>query len=180
MVITLRPNLQLGQGEKKTCSSCWELSNGVSHSTYMHRGWVDSWLLMIGSQIANLTPDLSFCHNLCCRCPNGLCEPIFNIYSFIAFQWYKEHINARCFDPYNRILKFWESQWTPKSPFWECESHFPILPTVGLRQSNKLIRVMEFICWALVKNCLSMCLKATLTPTLALTAVEARLVIKSR
>jgi hypothetical protein len=30
----------------------------------------------VESQIANLTPDLSFGHNLCFKCPNGSCEPI--------------------------------------------------------------------------------------------------------
>jgi hypothetical protein len=29
------------------------------------------------------------------------------------FQWYKEHLNAWCFDPCNRTLKFLESQKTP-------------------------------------------------------------------
>jgi hypothetical protein len=69
----------LGWGLKQTCSSRRELSNGVPHFTYTHRGWVDSWLLVVGSQTASLTPGLSFCHNLCCICPNGSCEPIFDI-----------------------------------------------------------------------------------------------------
>ncbi len=122
-VITLCSDLRLGWGLKQTCSSPREFSNGVLPFTYTHRGQVDSWLLVVGSQIVNLTPDPSFCHNLCCRCPNGSCEPTFNIYTLIAFQWYKEHPNARCFDLCNRILKFWESQRTPKSQLWECEFH---------------------------------------------------------
>ncbi len=131
--ITLCSDLWLGWGLKQSCSSCWELFIGVSHSTYTHRGEVDSRLLVVGSQIANLTPDLSFCHNLCSRCPNGSCEPIFDIYASIAFQCYKERPNARCFEPCNWTLKFWESQWTPKFPFWECESHPHTLFKVGLR-----------------------------------------------
>jgi hypothetical protein len=59
------PNLRLGQGLKKTCSSPWEFSNGVSHSTCTHHDQVDSQLLVVGSQIANLTPGPSFSHNLC-------------------------------------------------------------------------------------------------------------------
>jgi hypothetical protein len=132
-IITFCSNLQLGWGLKKTCSSFQELSNGVLRFICTHRGRVDSQLLVVGSQTANLTLGLSFCHNLCYRCPNGSCEPIFDIYTLITFQWYKEHLNARCFDPCNRALKFWESQWTPKSPFWECECHPPILPKVGLQ-----------------------------------------------
>jgi hypothetical protein len=27
-----------------------------------------------------------FCHNLCYRCPNGPCKPIFDIYTLLAFQ----------------------------------------------------------------------------------------------
>jgi hypothetical protein len=144
-IITFCSNLRLGWGLKQTCSSCWELSNCVSHSTYMHRGRVDSRLLMVRSQTANLTIGLSFCHNLCYKCPNGSCEPIFDIYTSIGFQCYKEHLNARCFDPYNWTLKFWESRWTPKSPFRECECHPPTLPKVGLRQSKNTTKLLGAI-----------------------------------
>jgi hypothetical protein len=37
------------------------------------------------------------------------------------FQRYKEHLKARCFDPYNRALSIRESWRIPKSTFWECE-----------------------------------------------------------
>jgi hypothetical protein len=136
-VITLSSDLRLRWGLKQTYSSRQDLSNNVLHTTWTHRGRVNSQLLVVGSQTANLTPDLSFCHNLCCRCLNGSCKPIFDIYTSIAFQWYKEHFNARCFDPYNRILKFRESRWTPKSPFRECECHPHTLPKVGLRKNIK-------------------------------------------
>jgi hypothetical protein len=95
--ITSCSDLRLGQ----TCSSPQELSNGVSHSTCTHRGRVDSRLLVVGSQIASLTPGLSFDHNLCCRCPNGSCKAILDIYTSRTFQRYKEHFQARCFDPCN-------------------------------------------------------------------------------
>jgi hypothetical protein len=65
-IITLCSDLRLGWGLNQTCSFPQELSKDVSHSTCTHQGWVDSWLLVVGSQIANLTPDPSFCHNLCC------------------------------------------------------------------------------------------------------------------
>ncbi len=107
--ITSSVDLRLQWGLKQSCSPRRDLSNGVSHSTWTHRGRVDSRLLVIGSQIANLTPSLSFCHNLCCRCPNGSCEPIFDIYTLIAFQWHKELFEARSFDSCNRALKIWES-----------------------------------------------------------------------
>jgi len=88
-IITFCSNLRLGWGLKQTCIFPQELSNGVLHSTYTHWSWVDSWLLVVGNQIASLTPDLSFCHNLCYRCPNDPCKPIFDMYTSIAFQWYK-------------------------------------------------------------------------------------------
>jgi hypothetical protein len=119
--ITSRPNLRLGWDLKQTCSSPWELSNGVSHSTYTHWDQVDSWLLVVESQIVSLTPDPSFNHNLCSKCPNGSCEAILNIYTSRPFHRYKEHLNARCFDPCNRVLSFWKSWRTPKSHFRECE-----------------------------------------------------------
>jgi len=79
-VITFCPNL------KQTCNFPRELSNGVSHSTCMHRGQVNSRLLVVGNQIAGLTLGPSFCHNMCCRCPNGPCNPLFDVYTLIAFQ----------------------------------------------------------------------------------------------
>jgi hypothetical protein len=94
-VITFCSDLRLGRIPKKTCSSPRELSNSVSYSTCTHRGWVDSQLLVVESQTASLTFGRFFYHNLCCKCPNGPCDPIFDIYTSLVFQWYKEHPNAR-------------------------------------------------------------------------------------
>jgi hypothetical protein len=69
-------------------------------------GSVDSQLLVVGSQIANLTPSPSFTHKLCCRYLNGSCKAIFDIYTSRPFQRYKEHLKKRCFDPCNRVLSF--------------------------------------------------------------------------
>ncbi len=131
--ITLRSDLRSRRGLKRSSSSHQKLSNGVSQSTCMHRCRVNSQLLMVRSQTANLTPDLSFSHNYCCTCLNGSCKPILDIYTSIAFQWYKERPNARCFDPCNWTLNFWESLRTPKSPFRECESHPHTILKVGLQ-----------------------------------------------
>jgi len=106
MIITLCSDLRLKWGLKQTYNFPWELSNSVPHFTYTHRGRVNSWPLVVSNQIANLTLGPSFCHNLCCQCPNGPCETIFDIYTSIAFQWYEEHTNGSCFDPWNRTLKF--------------------------------------------------------------------------
>jgi hypothetical protein len=115
--ITSYAKLRLWWGLKKHCSPRQGLSNDVLHVACMQGNWVDSRLLVVGNQTTNLTPDLSFRHNLCCKCPNGSCEPIFDIYTSLTFSWYKERLNARCFDPCNQTLKFWESRQTPKSPF---------------------------------------------------------------
>ncbi len=133
--ITSRPNLRLGRDLKQTCSSPWELSNGVLHSTCKHRDQVDFWLLVVGSQTASLTPDPFFNHNLCYKCPNGSCEAILNIYTSRPFQRYKEHLKARCFDPCDRPLNFWESRRTPKSHFRECECQPHTSLKVGLRHN---------------------------------------------
>jgi hypothetical protein len=103
--IILCLDLRLGWGLKQSCSSHWELSNSVLHATCTYGSRVDSRLFVVESQTTNLTPDLSFCHNLCYRCPNGSCKPILNIYTSIAFQWYKKLLNAKCFDLCNRSLK---------------------------------------------------------------------------
>jgi hypothetical protein len=113
-------------GLKQSCSPCQYIFNGILHVSCMQDNRVDSWLLVVGSQIANLIPDPSFAHNLCCRCPNGSCKAIFDIYASRNFQRYKEHLKARCFDPCNWVLSFQESQRTPKSSFsrvWMSSSH---------------------------------------------------------
>ncbi len=81
----------------------------MSHSTYTQRIWGNSWLLMVGSQIANLTPSHSFGHNLCFKYPNGSYKPILDIYVPRDFQWYKELLNPLGFDPWNYSLKIWDS-----------------------------------------------------------------------
>jgi hypothetical protein len=73
--ITLRVGLRWRWGFKQSCILRQKLFNGMSHVTCTQGNRVDSWLLMVGNQIANLTPILSFGHNLCFRCPNGWCEP---------------------------------------------------------------------------------------------------------
>jgi hypothetical protein len=94
--ITPSSDLRLGWVLKQTCSSLQDLSNSVSHSTCTHWDQVDSRLLVVGSQTASLTLGPSFDHNLCCRCPNGSCEAILDIYTSRPFQQYKEHFKARC------------------------------------------------------------------------------------
>jgi hypothetical protein len=92
--ITLCANLRLKWGLKQKCSPRRDLSNGMSHDTCTQGNRVDSRLLMVRNQIANLTLGLSFGHNLCFRCPNGWCEPILDIYVSIAFQWYKKLLES--------------------------------------------------------------------------------------
>ncbi len=83
------------------------------HATYTQGNRVDSWILMVRSQTANLTPNISFDHNLCFKCPNGLYKPIWDIYVPKDFQWYKERLNLMSFGPCNYSLKIQESTKTP-------------------------------------------------------------------
>jgi hypothetical protein len=133
--ITLCVDLQLRWGLKQSCSPFQELFNGMLHATYTQRNRGDSRLLVVGSQIANLTPDLSFGHNLCFKCPNGLCKPILDIYVPRSFQWYKKNFNLMCFDPCNFFLKIQKSIETPIHKVgvhlgvWRfIPSHSPTLP----------------------------------------------------
>jgi hypothetical protein len=137
--ITSRPELGSGRGLNKSCSSRRELSNAVSHSHWRRREEVDSWLLVVGSQTASLTPGPSFAHNLGCRCPNGQCEASLDIYTSRPFQWHQEHLNARSFGPCCRTLNIWESQRTPSPQLWECWASPPHLAKVGLWHSSKPI-----------------------------------------
>ncbi len=120
-VIASRLDIWSGRGLNQYCSSCRELFNVVSHSPSARWERVDSRLLVVGSQTASLTRGPSFAHNLGCICPNDSCEAILDIYTSRPFQRYKKHLNARCFDPCNRLLGFRESRRTPNSHFRECE-----------------------------------------------------------
>jgi hypothetical protein len=106
-----RPPIEMRS--KQSCSPHWELSNGMSHATCTQGNWGDSRLLVVGSQIANLTLRPFFGHNLCFRCPNGPCEPISNIYVSTTFQWSEELFKPLGFDPCNHFLNIWESIETP-------------------------------------------------------------------
>jgi hypothetical protein len=85
-LITPDCKVQSRRGLNQTCSPCQDLSNDVSHSQFRRREEVDSRLLVVGSQTANLTPGPSFAHNLGYRCPNGQCEATFDIYASRPFQ----------------------------------------------------------------------------------------------
>jgi len=107
--ITLCVDLRSRWGLKQSYSPHWELSNDMWHATCAQGNWVDSQLLVVGSQIVNLTSGLSFDHNLCFRYPNGWCKPILHIYASIAFKWYKELFKPLGFDPCNHSLNIRES-----------------------------------------------------------------------
>jgi hypothetical protein len=94
-------------------SPCQDCSNGMSHTTCTQGNRGDSWFLVVGSQIVNLTPAHSLGHNLCFTHPNGSCKLILNIDVPRAFQWYKERLNPMVFDPWNCFLKIWKSIETP-------------------------------------------------------------------
>jgi hypothetical protein len=91
------------------------------------------WRIEVGVKL--VTPGLSFGHNLCVKYPNGLSEPISDIYVSKAFQWYKEIFNPMNFYPCNFLLKIWESLRTPTPKVgahlrvWGfIPSHSPTLP----------------------------------------------------
>ncbi len=107
--ITLCANLWLRWGYKKSYIPHWDLSNGMWHVTCTQGNQGDSWLLVIGSLNANLTPNPSFGHNLCFNYLNGSCKHILDIYVHRAFQWYKELFNLMGFDPYNCFMKIRKS-----------------------------------------------------------------------
>jgi len=132
-LITAGSDLGLGWGLKQTRSSPQELFNSVLHSICTHWDWVDSRIFVVGSQTVSLTLGPSFAHNLCCRCPNGSCEAIFDIYTSRPFQRYKEPLKAKCFSLCCRALKLCESRRTSNSHFWEYESHPHTCFKVGLR-----------------------------------------------
>ncbi len=120
----------------------------MCHITCMQGNQGDSWLLVVGSQIDNLTLDPSFGHNLCFKCPPGSWNPILNIYVPKAFRWYKKLLNIMNFYPCNCPLKIWESIGTPTLKMgvhlrvWGfIPSHFPTL----LRAWNVIPRLHTWL-----------------------------------
>jgi hypothetical protein len=132
-VITLDYRVRSQQGLNQSCSPHRNLFNAMSHTRIGCRKGIDSRLLVVRSQTANLTPGPSFAHNLGCRCPNGQCEAIVDIYVSRSFQWRQEHSNARCFAPCCRALNIRESRRTPTPNFSKCWVSPPHLAKVGLR-----------------------------------------------
>jgi len=111
--ITACEDFQLRWGLKQSCSPRHDFSNGMSHATWKKVNQGDSWILVVGSQIGSLTPDLSFSHNLCFKYPNGSCERNLDICIQRSFQWYKKCFDAMNFDPCNPPLKIWKSIGSP-------------------------------------------------------------------
>jgi hypothetical protein len=134
------------RGLNQSCSPCWDLSNAMLHSQFGGREEVDSWLLVVGSQTANLTPGPSFAHNLGCRCPNGQCEAIFDIYVSRTFQWHQEHPNARCFGPCCRTLNIWESRRTPSPNFGSVGLHPHTWPKWGCDRGTYHLPPYSILC----------------------------------
>jgi len=110
---TLCANLRWRWGLKQSCILRQKLFNGMWHTTCTQGNQGDSRLLVVESQIVNLTPNPFFGHNLCFKCLNRWYKPISNIYVSRAFQWYKERFNLMSFDPCNCPLKIWKSIKTP-------------------------------------------------------------------
>ncbi len=134
-LITPKCKVLSQRGLNQTCSSRRDLSNDILHSQFGGRKEVDSRLLVVRSQITNLTPIPSFAHNLGYRCSNDQCEAIFYIYTSRLFKWHQEHLNARCFGPCCRALNIRQSRRTPNPHFFsKCWASPPHLAKVGLRQ----------------------------------------------
>jgi len=147
--ITLRADLQWRWGLKQSCSPCRELSNGMSHAICTHGNQVDSWLLVVESQTANLTFGPSFGHNLCFRCPNGRCpngrcEPILNIYIPRNFQWYKERLKPLRFDPTIVFLRFGSPPGL-QLPKWNSLGGVRFIPSHPLTLSGICCVILGFL-----------------------------------
>jgi hypothetical protein len=83
------------------------------HATCTHKIGGISRFLVVRSHIANLTPDLSFGHNLRFKKSNGSCKLIFRIYVQRYFQLYKKFSKLMSFGPYIRPLKIQKFVGTP-------------------------------------------------------------------
>jgi hypothetical protein len=156
---------------KQSCSPCRDLSSAVLHSQIGCREEVDSWLLVVGSQTASLTPDPSFAHNFPFRCPNAQCEPVLDIYVSRAFQQYKKRNKPLRFDPSTRPLNFGSPPGLPLPKWelpWECECLLPHTPSHFLRLPGVCDDSRASSSWPAPFQCLCHCSRASflLTPGL--------------
>ncbi len=142
--ITPDCRVRLQWGLNQSCSPHRYLFKTMLHSQIGCREEINSWLLVVGSQIVNLTLGASFAHNLGCKCPNYQCEAIFDIYVSRPFQWNQEHLNSRCFGPFCWALNIRESRRTPNPQLSKCWASPPHLAKVGLRQSHSLLSKRPF------------------------------------
>ncbi len=145
--ITLRSDLWWKWPMKKICSPCRELSNSMSHATYTQGNWVDSRLLMVKSQIGNLTLGPPFGHNLCFRCSNGWCKLILDIFVPRSFQRYKKLFKPLSFDPYNCPLKIWEFTGTPSPKVGVFLGVWGFIPSHSFALPGACGMTPEFFSW---------------------------------
>jgi hypothetical protein len=115
----------------------------MSHTQIGCREEVDSRLLVVGSQIASLTPGPSFAHNVGCRCPNGDVQMAnARLFSISTFQ---DLFNDTKNTPMRGVLGLAVELSTFGSPeglqipnFSKCWVSPPHLAKVGLRQGLHL------------------------------------------
>jgi hypothetical protein len=110
------------RGLNQSCSPRRDLFNAMSHSQIGCREKVDSRLLVVGSQTANLTPGPSFAHNLGYRYPNGNARP-FSISTFQDLS--NDTKNTQC-------EVFWTLLSSSKHLGVPEDSKSPTFPSVGL------------------------------------------------
>jgi hypothetical protein len=119
-------DLRLKWGFKKSCSPGWELYSDMWHATCQQVNQGDSWLLVVGSQIANLTLDLSFGNNLCFKYSNGSCEPILDIYIPSGYLKIHHDSNSQSGSPLGRVwVHSLTLSYTPGS--MKCDSQASLL-----------------------------------------------------
>ncbi len=150
-LITPDSHIRSWQGLNQSCSPRRDLSNAVSHSQNGCQEEVDSRLLVVGSQTANLIPGPSFAHNLGCRCPNDQCEAILDIYTSRPFKWHQEHPKARCFGPCCRALNIRESRRTPTPDFSKCWASAPHLAKVEVRHCILNLKILFILMFNYMK-----------------------------
>ncbi len=120
--ITLRADLRLKWGQKQSYNSRQQLSNNMSYAICMQGNRKDSWLLVVRSQIGNLTPDPSFGHNLCLSVQMGHASP----FQTSKFQELSNDIrNSLIQWVLTFAMALWKLSYTPKS--MRCDSRASLL-----------------------------------------------------
>jgi hypothetical protein len=126
--ITLHVDLRLRWGLKVSCSLHQELFNGMLHVIYTHENRVDFWLLVVESQIVNLTFALLLAIT-CDQMSKWAIQAHFRYLSFKIFPLIEKTPQTIEFWPLQSPFENLGVHWDSNSPKWNSLRVWGFIPS---------------------------------------------------